>query len=73
MPSRHLSSGFSRGIGIDSTVAPHQVVERPQYLLMRVALGIHGEDLDAAIETYNLMSEKWFIHASPTLFHSGTK
>jgi len=51
----------------------HQVVERPQYMLMRVALGIHGEDLPAVLETYTLMSEKWFIHASPTLFHSGTK
>ena len=35
---------------------------------MRVALGIHKEDIQAAIETYNLMSEKWFIHATPTLF-----
>jgi len=39
---------------------------------MRVAIGIHGEDIDAAIETYNLMSEGWFIHASPTLFAAGT-
>jgi ribonucleoside-diphosphate reductase alpha subunit len=49
-----------------------QVVERPQQMLMRVAVGIHGEDLEAAIETYNLMSEKWFIHATPTLFNAGT-
>lgn len=49
-----------------------QVVERPQHMLMRVAIGIHGEDLDAAIETYNLMSQKWFIHATPTLFNAGT-
>lgn len=49
-----------------------QVVERPQHLLMRAAVGIHQEDLDAAIETYNLMSEKWFIHATPTLFNAGT-
>lgn len=48
------------------------VVERPQHLLMRAALGIHGLDIDAAIETYNLMSEKWFIHATPTLFNAGT-
>ncbi|MDX2305141.1 MAG: ribonucleoside-diphosphate reductase subunit alpha [Microscillaceae bacterium] len=48
------------------------VVERPQHMLMRVAVGIHGEDLDAAIETYNLLSEKWFIHATPTLFNAGT-
>jgi len=47
-------------------------VERPQHILMRVAVGIHGEDLDAAIETYNLLSEKWFTHASPTLFNAAT-
>jgi len=47
-------------------------VERPQHLLMRVAVGIHGEDLDAAIETYNLLSERWFTHASPTLFNAAT-
>lgn len=39
---------------------------------MRVSVGIHGEDTDAAIETYNLLSEKWFTHASPTLFNAGT-
>ncbi|MEM6725977.1 MAG: ribonucleoside-diphosphate reductase subunit alpha, partial [Bacteroidota bacterium] len=49
-----------------------KVVERPQHMLMRAALGIHGEDLDAAIETYNLMSDKWFIHATPTLFNACT-
>ena len=49
-----------------------KVVERPQHLLMRAAVGIHGEDIDAAIETYNLMSEKWFIHATPTLFNAAT-
>lgn len=49
-----------------------QVWERPQHLIMRVAIGIHGEDLDAAFETYDLMSDKWFIHASPTLFNAGT-
>ncbi len=49
-----------------------KVVERPQHLLMRSAVGIHGSNLDAAIETYNLMSEKWFIHATPTLFNAGT-
>ena len=48
------------------------VVERPQHMLMRAAVGIHGKDIDAAIETYNLMSEKWFIHATPTLFNAGT-
>ncbi|MDZ7880536.1 MAG: ribonucleoside-diphosphate reductase subunit alpha [Saprospiraceae bacterium] len=49
-----------------------KVVERPQQLFMRVSVGIHGEDIEAAIETYNLMSEKWFIHATPTLFNAGT-
>jgi len=49
-----------------------KVVERPQHLLMRVAVGIHGEDLTAAIETYNLLSERWFTHATPTLFNAGT-
>ena len=48
------------------------VVERPQHMLMRAAVGIHGDDVTAAIETYNLMSEKWFIHATPTLFNAGT-
>jgi len=49
-----------------------QIVERPQHMLMRVAIGIHKEDIDAAIETYNLLSEKWFTHATPTLFNAGT-
>ncbi|MFM8744786.1 MAG: ribonucleotide reductase N-terminal alpha domain-containing protein, partial [Cytophagales bacterium] len=49
-----------------------KVVERPQHLLLRVAVGIHGEDIPAAIETYNLLSEKWFTHATPTLFNAGT-
>jgi len=49
-----------------------RVVERPQHLFMRVAVGIHGENIDAAIETYNLMSERWFIHATPTLFNAST-
>lgn len=48
------------------------VVERPQYMLMRVAVGIHMEDIDAVLETYNLLSEKWFTHATPTLFNAGT-
>lgn len=49
-----------------------KVVERPQHMLMRVAVGIHGEDIDAAIETYNFLSEKYFTHASPTLFAAAT-
>lgn len=49
-----------------------KIVERPQQLLLRVALGIHGEDIEAAIKTYDLMSRKYFTHASPTLFNAGT-
>lgn len=49
-----------------------KVVERPQHMLMRVAVGIHMHDIEAAINTYNLMSEKWFTHATPTLFNAGT-
>ena len=48
------------------------IAERPQHMLMRVAVGIHGEDIAAAIETYNLLSERWFTHATPTLFNAGT-
>ena len=49
-----------------------KVVERPQHMLMRVSVGIHKEDIESAIETYNLLSEKWFTHATPTLFNAGT-
>ncbi len=49
-----------------------KVVERPQHMLMRVSVGIHKEDIEGAIETYNLMSERWFTHATPTLFNAGT-
>jgi ribonucleoside-diphosphate reductase alpha chain len=49
-----------------------RIAERPQHMLMRVAVGIHMDDIDAAIETYNLLSEKWFTHATPTLFNAGT-
>ena len=49
-----------------------QIAERPQHMLMRVSIGIHLNDLDAAIETYELMSKKYFTHATPTLFNSGT-
>ena len=48
------------------------IVERPQHMLMRVSIGIHKEDIDAAIETYELMSKKYFTHATPTLFNAGT-
>ena len=49
-----------------------KIVERPQHMLMRVAVGIHMDDIEAATETYNLLSEKWFTHATPTLFNAGT-
>ena len=48
------------------------IVERPQYMFLRAAIGIHQHNITAALETYELMSEKWFIHATPTLFNSGT-
>jgi ribonucleoside-diphosphate reductase alpha subunit len=49
-----------------------KVVERPQHMWMRVSLGIHGADLESAFRTYDLMSQKYFTHATPTLFNSGT-
>lgn len=49
-----------------------KVAERPQHLLMRVAVGIHKKDIKSVIETYNLLSEKWFTHATPTLFNAAT-
>ncbi len=49
-----------------------KIAERPQHMLMRVSIGIHPDDLEAAIETYDLMSRKYFTHATPTLFNSGT-
>ena len=49
-----------------------QIAERPQQMLMRVAIGIHKEDIDEAVATYELMSKKYFTHATPTLFNAGT-
>ena len=49
-----------------------RVVERPQHMLMRVSVGIHREDIEGAIETYHLLSQRWFTHATPTLFNAGT-
>jgi ribonucleoside-diphosphate reductase alpha chain len=49
-----------------------KIAERPQHMFMRVAIGIHKTDIDSAIKTYNLMSERWFTHATPTLFNAGT-
>ena len=49
-----------------------KIIERPQHLFMRVALGIHGNDIKDALQTYDLMSKKYFTHATPTLFNAGT-
>ncbi|OYQ42017.1 ribonucleoside-diphosphate reductase subunit alpha [Flavobacterium cyanobacteriorum] len=49
-----------------------KIVERPQHMLMRVSVGIHLNDIQSAIETYELMSKKYFTHATPTLFNAGT-
>jgi ribonucleoside-diphosphate reductase alpha subunit len=49
-----------------------KVVERPQHMLMRVAVGIHKDDIDSVIATYNSLSEGWYTHATPTLFNAGT-
>lgn len=55
-------------LGIDN-----KTIERPQDLFMRVSIGIHGNNIDKVIETYNCLSEKYFVHATPTLFNFGTK
>ncbi|GAA3939547.1 ribonucleoside-diphosphate reductase subunit alpha [Chitinophaga oryziterrae] len=49
-----------------------KVAERPQHMFMRVSVGIHKEDIDSVLKTYNLMSERWFTHGTPTLFNAGT-
>jgi ribonucleoside-diphosphate reductase alpha subunit len=49
-----------------------KIIERPQHMLMRVAVGIHMDDIASVVETYNLLSDKWFTHATPTLFNAGT-
>ena len=48
------------------------IAERPQHMLMRVSVGIHGDDIPSVIETYNLLSQRYFTHATPTLFNAGT-
>jgi ribonucleoside-diphosphate reductase alpha chain len=50
----------------------NQVIERPQHMIMRVAVGIHGDNLEKVIETYDLMSKRYYTHATPTLFNAGT-
>ncbi|KMZ56310.1 Ribonucleoside-diphosphate reductase [Zostera marina] len=49
-----------------------KLIERPQHMIMRVSVGIHKTDIDSAIRTYHMMSQRWFTHASPTLFNAGT-
>lgn len=49
-----------------------EIAERPQHMLMRVSVGIHGNDIERVIETYNLLSQRYFTHATPTLFNAGT-
>ncbi|EFC41994.1 ribonucleotide reductase [Naegleria gruberi] len=53
-------------------LADSRIAERPQHMFMRVSLGIHGGDIERAIQTYDLLSSGMFIHASPTLFNAGT-
>ena len=50
----------------------NKIIETPQYMFLRISIGIHGADIESAIETYKYMSNKYFIHASPTLFNAGT-
>ena len=49
-----------------------KIVERPQQMIMRVAVGIHKSDIESALKTYDMISQKWFTHATPTLFNAGT-
>lgn len=49
-----------------------KIAERPQHMLMRVAIGIHKKDIESAVKTYEMLSERWFTHATPTLFNAGT-
>ena len=49
-----------------------EISERPQQMLMRVSVGIHKDDLESVVKTYNMLSEGWFTHATPTLFNAGT-
>ena len=50
----------------------NKVIERPQHMWLRVAIGIHGDDINRVKETYDCMSKKYFTHATPTLFNAGT-
>lgn len=57
---------------VDTTTKKKMIVERPQHMIMRVALGIHFDEIEDALETYNLISNRYFTHATPTLFNAGT-
>jgi ribonucleoside-diphosphate reductase alpha chain len=57
----------------DKKTGKMQVVERPQHLYMRVAIGIHKENIESAIKTYNLISQHYYTHATPTMFNAGTR
>jgi ribonucleoside-diphosphate reductase alpha subunit len=57
---------------IHDTNKKKQIIERPQHMIMRVSLGIHGANIDAVLETYDLISQRYFTHATPTLFNAGT-
>jgi len=67
-----LERSYLMRLKSDNTNFKGRIVERPQHMFMRVALGIHGNNIKDAINTYNLMSNKYFIHATPTLFNAGT-
>jgi ribonucleotide reductase alpha subunit len=67
-----LERSYLMRLKSDNKKKKGRIVERPQHMFMRVALGIHGSNIKDAINTYNLMSNKFFIHATPTLFNAGT-
>jgi ribonucleotide reductase alpha subunit len=67
-----LERSYLMRLKSDNKKIKGRIVERPQHMFMRVALGIHGNNIKDAINTYNLMSNKYFIHATPTLFNAGT-
>lgn len=64
---------FKTLLGSYLTKINDKVIERPQHMLMRVSIGIHGHDIDRVLETYKLMSEGYMTHATPTLYNSGTE
>eukprot|EP01125_Pyxidicula_operculata_P002223 TRINITY_DN12131_c0_g1_i1.p1 TRINITY_DN12131_c0_g1~~TRINITY_DN12131_c0_g1_i1.p1 ORF type:complete len:824 (-),score=186.11 TRINITY_DN12131_c0_g1_i1:66-2537(-) len=83
MPKLQAALNYERDFGYDFfgfktleksylTKINGQTVERPQHMIMRVAVGIHLDDIDKVIQTYDLMSQRWYTHATPTLFNSGT-